>query len=405
MSLRLPRRRSWLLALLALLPLAGCGSPSRSRRDDVVPPFVFRALDLRQQTPLGQPTWELTSPEARYDLRRRFAQASSPRGVIYRDGKPLYRLQADSGAVVSDGEAILLEGNLRVQRLGDQPVLITASRARWLPKRQLLLIDRQPQADDRQGRLRAQQARFLLNEDRLVLSGRPVLEHWERSFDPFSATPRPAPPITVQASAVSWKPGSGEIHADGPLQARRRPPGAAAAGAPQRLTAASLDGNTRSRIFTLRGDIRFDDQVSGDSFNGRDLELVVGSSLAKTANPFEARRGDLQISGTGLQVDGLQHWVRIASACRVSQPGERLQADRCGWNWTSNAVEAAGNVLIERSANGQVSRGQVLSGRLGEAGSLRVSAPGGRVQSRFRLPHREPPPPAPARPAPPPIVP
>lgn len=393
-------------ALLPLLLLAACRGGSQARRDEVVPPFVFRSLDLRQQTPLGQPSWELTSPEARYDLRRRLAQASSPRGVIYAGGKPLYRLQADSGTVVSDGEAILLEGHLRVQRLGPQPVLIQASRARWLPRRQLLLIDRHPEAYDRQGRIRSQRARFLLGEDRLELTGQPLLERWERSDDPLAAAPRPPAPIAVQAVEVVWKPGSGELRAKGPLQARRLPPGAATGTRPQTLTADALTGNTLSQTFQLTGAVHFEDSAGGNSFTGREVKVLALSNQASTVQPFEARHGGLRISGTGLEVDGRDQWVRIAAYCRVQQPGEGLAAERCGWNWGSSAVQASGDVLLERSANGQTTRGGSLSGRLGQDGNLRVSgAPGGRVISRFRLPSRPPAAPVPPPRAPEPIVP
>ena len=404
MSLPSRRHRRLLLALLPLL-LAGCRGSGQARREEVVPPFVFRSLDLRQQTPLGQPSWELTSPEARYDLRRRLAQASRPKGVIYSGGKPLYRLQADSGTVVGDGEAILLEGNLRMQRLGSQPVLILASRARWLPRRQLLLIDRDPQALDTHGRLRAERARFLLQDDRLELSGKPRLERWEQRFNPFTAPPTTAAPITVEASQVSWKPGSGDLRASGPLQARRRIPGMRASVPPQTLSAASLEGNTLVQTYTLQGSVQFLDAATGDRFSGQNVSLLPGSQEASTPDPFDAGRGDLQVSGSGLRVEGRDQWVRVASRCRLQRPGETLEAERCAWNWKTGAVQASGGVLLQRSVNAQVTRGEALSGELGAAGSVLVTAPGARVVSRFRPPANRPAAPPPPRPAPDPIVP
>ncbi len=400
-----PATGALLLTLPLLLALAGCRSSSTTRRDDVAPPFVFRSLDLRQQTPLGQPSWELTSSEARYDLRRRLAQASDLKGLIYSRGKPLYRIQAESGTVVRDGEAILLEGNLRVQRLGAQTVLIRASRARWLPRRQLLLVDRHPEALDQQGRLGAERARFLLNEDRLILSGHPRMERWEQRRDPLAREARPPAPIAIDAVQVSWKPGSGELQASGPVRGRRRPPGNPASQSLQNLSADSLEGNTITQVFTLRGQVRLDDSGSGDSFSGQDVRLAVASGEASTIEPFRFRRGDLQASGRGLKIDGRNHWLRIDAACRVERPGERLEANRCGWNWKSSAIEAEGGVLLQRSAQDQTTRGQSLSGSLGEGGSLRISAPGSRVVSRFRPPPPQQAPKAPTGQAPGPIAP
>ncbi len=384
--MRPPGPTTGALLLALLLPLAGCSSSRPPRRDDVAPPFVFRSLDLRQQTPLGQPSWELSSTEARYDLRRRLAQASDLKGLIYSRGKPLYRLQADSGTVVRDGEAILLEGNLRVQRLAEPTVLITASRARWLPRRQLLLVDRHPEALDQRNRLRSERARFLLNEDRLILSGNPRMERWEQRQDPVVQRTRPPAPIAIEAVQVSWRPGSGELLANGPISGQRRAPGRPASQSPQKLSADSLEGNTISQVFTLKGSVRFDDGGSGDRFNGRDVRLAAASSEASSIEPFGFRRGDVQVSGRGLKVDGRNHWLRIDTACRVERPGERLEAGRCGWNWETNAIEADGGVLLQRRAQAQTTRGQSLSGSLGEEGNLRISAPGSRVVSRFRPP-------------------
>jgi len=398
-------RRPALLALLPLLPLMGCGGGSKPRREEVVPPFVFRSLNLRQQTPTGKPAWELTSPEARYDLRRRIAQAISPKGVIYAAGRPLYRVQADSGTVVNDGEVILLEGNLRVERIGREPVLIQASRARWLPRQQLMLIDRRPVAWDRLGRLRAERARFLFQEDRLELSGQPQLDRWNQRFDPFTALPTIPPAIVVQAAAVRWKPGSGELQADGPLIGQRKAAVGEAAAAPQQLSAEGLSGNTLTQEFTLTGRVRFNDPARGDSFAGRDVRLSPAANEGSSARPFEASRGSLQVSGASVQVEGTSHWVRIDGACRLVQPEGRLQADRCGWNWQSGAVEAEGGVVVERTAQNQISRGGILSGRLGREGSVLLRAPGGRVVSQFQVPRRPAQAPPPLRPAPEPIVP
>ena len=401
----LPRQRRFLLALLPLLLLGACRGSSPARKAEVVPPFVFRSLDLKQQTPKGEPAWQMTSPEARYDLRRRIAQAISPKGVIYAAGKPRYRLQADSGTVINDGEAILLEGHLRVERLGPQPFLLLADRARWLPQKQLMLIDRRPAAYDRQGRLRAQRARFLFNDDRLELTGQPQLDRWSRSFDPFGALPKEAPAIVLQASQVNWNPGNGNLLATGPLLGQRSPADRAAGAAPQQLSAEGLEGNTQTQLFTLKGNVNYSDTSKGDSFVGRDLQFNPASSEASSSSSFQASYGTLQASGAALRVDGKGHWLRIEGDCQVSNPDGRLGAQRCAWNWRSGAVEAEGAVRLERHSNGQLTLGGSISGQLGKQGKILIRAPGGRVVSQFRLPARPAEPPPPPRPAPEPIVP
>ena len=171
--------RPLLLLPLSLALLPGCQRRPPVREEGTLP-FVFRSLNLRQQDRLGRPGWELTSPEARYDLRRRVAQALRPKGVIYQKGKATYRLSADSGTVINDGEVILLEGAIRVEQLLPQPVLIRASRVRWFPSRELMEVDRHPEAFDAQSRIVAQRARFLIDRDQLELRGSPQLQRWSQ---------------------------------------------------------------------------------------------------------------------------------------------------------------------------------------------------------------------------------
>ena len=370
---------------VGLLPLAACRRSRPPIADVQTPPFVFRSLDLKQQDAGGRPAWKLTSPEARYDLRRRLARAERPQGLIYAKGQPLYRLQADSGMVIGDGQAILLEGNLRVERLSKPEVLIRAARARWLPQQKLLLVDRRPEAYDQHGRLRADRARFRLDADTLELSGTPRLDRWAQRFNPLAALPAGPAETTVQVASLSWQPGSGTLVAPGPVVGERRAAGLPAGGQPQKLLADRLEGNTQLQTFSLLGAVQLEDPARGQRFVGRDLHLDLSSQSGTTSLPFQLSDGSRRATGTGLTVQGLEAVASIADQCYVEQPGDHLKADRCQWNWRSGAVSAQGSVLLQLAANRQTSRAALLQGNLGAGGSFAISAPGGRVTSQFQV--------------------
>jgi LPS export ABC transporter protein LptC len=367
--------RPWPLVALALL-LTGCGR-TQVPRQEAATPFLFRALDLRQQDVLGRPQWQLTSPEARYDLRRRVARALQPKGLIYTDGKPAYRVEASTGTVIDDGAVILLEGRIRLQRLGDDPVMIQGSRVRWLPSRSLMVIDRHPEGFDPHTRLSAERAIFRIDKDTLELEGRPRLQRWARSFDPFRANPAGDPQIVVTVAAVQWRPGTGVLTARGPVRGERRPPGSAEKRPPQTLSAASLTGNTLKQLFQLGPPVHFRDPAAA---------------------------GGVSATGKAVEVDAARQLVRIPAGCRIQQQGASLQAESCSWNWKTQAITADGSVLLQRPAQRQMTRGSSLRGRLGEKGEVVVTAPGGRVFSQFQVPpSKTPTKPAPPRPKPEPI--
>jgi LPS export ABC transporter protein LptC len=371
---------------LHLLPLlAGCRG-EQVAPDDSVPPFIFRSLNLRQQDLLGRPSWELTSPEARYDVRRRLARAKDPRGVIHAKGKPVYRLEATSGTVVNDGEVILLEGAVKVRRLGKQPVLITASRVRWIPSKQVMEIDRHPRALDGRSLLVSRRARFLIDRDQLELRGQPRLERWSRPFDPFRGRPKGPPQSIVTVTRADWGPGTGKLKAAGPVRGRRTPEGRPQGRPPQLLTASALEGNTRTQKYVLKPPVRFDDPVERIELRAQEVEINAGREYIRTVEPFDGRIGDLTASGRSAVVDGGRDTATIEGDCALDRPGESLRAERCEWNWETQDVEAEGSMEFRREANRQLTRGHQVRGRLGDEGRLTVTTPGGRVFSEFRLP-------------------
>ncbi len=401
---RLRRRLALLLGVLALpAALTACSRRPPAPAEGSVP-FVFRSLDLRQQDPQGRPAWELTSPEARYDLSRRVAQALQPRGVIYAAGKPLYRLSAENGTVINDGQVILLEGGIRLEQIGAQPVLIRASRVRWIPSQKLMLIDRHPEALDPQGRLVARQARFLLERNRLELLGEPRLERWSRRFDPFGPEKRGPPEMVVHVSRAHWEPRTGVLEGQGPVNGERRPLGSAPGRRPQTLKAERLEGNTLQQDYLLKGAVSLRDPSQAIAFDGVDLRLDGRQRRLSSDHPFLARRGPASARGDSLLVSESITTVEIPAGCWLMQTGESLRAQRCSWNWSSQAIEAQGQLLFERAANRQVTRAEMLRGRLGPNGQVEISNPGGRVVSRFQVPKRSTPPrPQPRRQAPEPI--
>ena len=389
---------------LGLLLTACGGTPLNRSQEASSPPFVFRSLDLRQQDLLGRPTWSLISPEARYDPRRRVAQAERPRGVIFRNGKPSYRLSATSGTVLNDGEVVLLEGRIRIEQLGPSPMLIRAERARWYPERQLMEIDRRPEALDAFNRLTARRASFNLDINRLSLRDRPRLQHWNRRFEPFRDGDRGLAEVVLRVKEADWYPLNGTLQTRGPVLARRRVPGRPETQPLQTLTATSLDGNTIRQQYWLRAPVRFQDAADASDLQARDVRLDVRERRATSDNPFQGRHRELRVSGLSFLVQEDQKWVTVPAGCQLFQSGDALQARLCRWNWVTQAVEAEGGVELRRTANQQVSRGERLKGRLGPDGEITLTSPGSRVFSRFQVPQRSGPPrPAQPRPVPEPI--
>ena len=358
------------LALASLL--VGC--QGQKGPEPAAQPFVFRSLNLQQHNLLGQPTWNLTSPEARYDLGRRVAQASRLKGTLFSNGTPRYRLSATSATVLNDGELIQLEGDLVIQRLGAQPLVIKAKRARWYPAQNLMVLDRRPVATQDKLQVASNQARFLIDQDKLELRDHPLLT---RQGDGA---------IRVNVRSVDWFTKTGDLLALGPVRGLRTLPNKQQ----QVLTSPALKGNTLNQILTLAAPVRLVDVSRGAVFNAQDTQVDVRQQIIRSDQPFDGTLKQSTVHGVGFQLFYASQLAVVSSHCKLEQPTDSLTANRCQWNWQSDQVKALGNVVLKRQANNQTTKADRIDGRLGSQGLVVFTSPGSRVNTQMTLKQQAP---------------
>ena len=351
-------RSALLIPLTATALLTGCVS-TPDQADEVAPPFVFRSLNLNQRRDDGSRDWDLISPEARYDLESRTVQAQSPSGLIYRDDKPYLRISARQATVVNDGDRIVLEGNVKLQQITDQRLLIEGERLVWTPDDSHIVVDMQPKALDSRSELSAE--RFVLLQDRnqLRLDGPTRLLHWPetRSAETESNT-------EILGGSGSWNLKSGRLTVAGPVTARREDDSV--------LTSSALEGDTAAQFLDLikpvslnLGDDRGTVAAQTTRWNYVDRQF-------RSSGPVEVRRKEMRMRGIGFVMDEGSSTLDVLSACRLEQPGEQLKAQRCSWNWKSQEI------IAESDA-------QRLRGQVGDDDLIRFNPSDGRVRSQFRL--------------------
>ena len=362
--------------LVALLLLTGCVSEQPSATVQS-PPFVFRSLKLEQKTRKGLMDWSLNSPEARYELNRRLVRAVQPVGVLYRKGKPSFKVQSDLALVVNDGEQILLEGDVKLQQLNGSKLLIQGDRLRWRPQEGVLLIEQRPRAVDQDSRISSSKAQLLQTTNDLTLKGVVQLERWTESSDPSK------PDTTLRTGEAQWNLDSGVLNAEGPVLAQRRNLEGTVL---QQLQGRSLQGNTRAGDLKVTAPVVVRMPPQKGVLKAQDIMWNFRSQIVRTEQPFEAELDRTRIFGSAFQAELKNTTVLIQDDCRIQQPGESLDARTCTWNWGTEKILAEGNVVVKRDANDQLTRASKLVGRVGEKGRITFTAPGGRVESQVRFP-------------------
>jgi len=358
----------------ALLLLAGCNSQTRTPEQTRTTPFVFQALNLRQQDAQGRLVWRVKSPEARYDLSRHLAQARQLRGEIHTNGQLIYLLQATHGTVINDGQVIQLEGDVRIQRLGGDPVTIRAARMRWYPSQQRIELDRRAEATNLQLLLQAERATLLLAEDRLQLRGRPQLQRRTQGANGASTW-------NLRVRDLDWSPGSGRLNARGPVIVTD----SSQTVAPSTLQARALTGNSIERRLVLQAPVRLAVPERQAWLHGEQMTIDLTTNSLSSVLPFQAAIGGMRISGQAFAVAFDQQLVTLPRECRLLQRDATLEAERCQWNWQSERIQADGGVVLKRKVPQQITQADRLSGRLGANGLVVLSAPGSKVRSSLRL--------------------
>jgi len=368
------RLRGALLILLTLL--TGCVS-EKAASTVQAPPFVFRSLKLEQKTKQGLMDWSLNSPEARYELTRRFVRARHPVGALYKNGKPSFSVKSDLALVFNDGEQILLEGDVRIQQLNGSRLLIQGDRLRWRPQQGLMQIEQRPRATDKESRISATEAQLLQTTNDLTLMGIVQLERWSEDSDPSQ------PDTTVITGLAKWNLDTGLLNAEGPVLAQRRDPEGTVL---EQLEGKSLKGNTLVGDLVVLSPVIVRMPRQKGVLKAQDTTWNFRTQIVHTEQPFEAELDRTRIYGNAFQAELEKTTVVIKSDCRIEQPGEKLDATTCRWNWETEDVLAEGNVLLQRDANEQLTRASKLMGQVGEKGRITFTAPGGKVESQLRFP-------------------
>ena len=350
--------RLLLLPLLLTALLSGCESAQDQGPEDASP-FVFRRLDLNQRRDDGSRDWDLTSPEARYNLETRTVQAQRPTGLLYRLDEPYLRISAEKATIINDGERIVLEGNVQLQQLTDQGLLLRGERLVWTPEESRIAIDRLPRALDADAQLSAE--RFVLLQDRnqLLLNGPTRLQHWSGNRSNREPADR-----DIRGGSGSWNLQTGELNLAGPVVARRSNN--------TRLTAASLTGDTSADFLDLNRPVSLDLGADRGMVAADSTRWYYAEGRFRSSGPVEGRRQALRLRGQGFVLDEQRGTVVVSSDCLLQQPGEQLRAQQCLWNWRTQQIMA-------------LSESQRLKGRLADGDRFRFNPADARVRSQFRL--------------------
>ncbi|MFL0748559.1 MAG: LPS export ABC transporter periplasmic protein LptC [Prochlorococcus sp.] len=370
-------RLSFLSGLLLIMIASGCQEKPEDKRVDTPPPFVFKSLELRQKRANGEQDWDLKSPLASYELGRRVVRAEYPKGILYNKNQPSFEISARNATVINDGEIVILEGDVRIQQLAGEKVLITGDRLRWTPKDSRMLIDQDPQALNDTSRIKAQTAEFHQSSQELFFKGPTQLHRWKEERNSNKE-----PNTEIKGMNGIWNLENGNFKASGPISGRRRVDKSQQA---QKLTAARLQGNSKKAYLDLINPVLLMLPNKNTFLQAKDTRWYYNRDKIISNQPFLAKQENSTYRGKGFEVDLSKKTVEVTNDCEINQPGDKLIAQKCFLNWYTEKVRAKGSVVLNREANNLITHSDELNGRIGNDGTVIFSSPGSSVKSQLTI--------------------
>ena len=363
-------------ALVASAFLAAC-SPLRPMAVAPTPSFVFRSLDLRQSADNGNRDWDLTSPEARYDLSSRTIRGRRPEGIVYRDDRPYFQVEADIATVLQDGELIVLEGSVQLKELNERGLLIKGDNLIWTPSQSRLVINQQPVADDGQTQIRARELIFQQDQNLLELKGPTQLISRDRNGDIGNNANKRIATTYVNGGSGVWNLESGDLSLPGPVEAIRT--------SGETLNATGLSGNTNKGFLDLSKPVTLLLQNDQGVISAGETRWFFSENQLQSNQPVRADLKSSTIQSTGFRLDERSTTIILSSSCRVDQKNEILTARRCSWNWNTDRIVADEDVVLLRSEPKQTTNATRMEGVIGSNGQIRFGQAGARVESTIKL--------------------
>jgi LPS export ABC transporter protein LptC len=358
---RLPMRRTplTLLMLLLLVGIGACGPRNQAgeklakdtqEAQKFDSNLTFNNVTLEQANDKGQLWWKVKAKQATYSKDQKNAVVVEPRGELFQDGKPVFKIEAQKSDIQQDGKSIFLKGQITATDVRDGTVM-KGNEVEWRPTEDVLIVRNNFTGDHKQMQLAAKEGRFQSRTRKVDVKGQIVALVKEPSME-------------LKTEHLVWDLQQQKIVGDQPVQLQRfknKVP-------TDQGSANKADVDLKGKIVNFRENAKIavkesNLQVSGNLLTWKmDTQTVQADQPVTIVNPAQqvtltANSGSLDIQQ---QIAKLNGNVRGTGEKNQS----RLGADRAVWYLTTQQFEAEGNVTYNQANPPFSMAGPRASGKL-----------------------------------------
>lgn len=370
-------QRSLALTLLVITLLSTTACARRNRAADRLAEdtkeiqkfdsnLTWNDITLEQVDDKGQLWWKVKAKQASYSRDQKNATVEDPKGELYQDGKPVFKIEAKQGEVQQDGKSIILKGKIIATDIRDGTIL-KGNELEWRPIEDLLLIRDNISGIHKQMQFAAQEGRYLSRARTMELSKQIVASSKD-------------PEIQVKTEHLTWKIKDQKVVGDRPVQIDRYKNKVLL----DQAVADKADVDLNAKIVHLQQNAKVDSKLQNVQVSSNDLLWTLDAQTIDSSQPVTILNPSQQVTLAANQgkMNLQKNTVDLVGNVRgVGQRNDsKLDADRVTWFLTTQQFQAEGNVSY-RQANPPFSiAGPTASGRLQDQQVAVSGGTGGRVE-------------------------
>lgn len=341
---------------------------SEEQQETLEAGLALEDVSLEQQDDNGQLLWKVNADKVIYSPDQETANLVQVEAELYQRGELLYRVQADKGTILEDGQVILLQENILAIGIQNQ-MEIRGKALEWRSEEDVMILRDGLTGTHPQVRIQAQEAWAYDQENRMELQGQVVATT-------VVENPKEDPWLKLQGESLAWQWKAEEISHDQPIRVERfedRTITEVLTGkqglfeiSENRMTATD---NVRTQIIEIPLEIASDEAIW--DVDAKEVDVTRPTEIVNDKEKINvmAQTGQLDLEE---QVVYLNQDVVVEDEKNTS----RLKANRVTWNLVDQTILAEGAVDYQQGNPPVTVRGARATGRIE---NQTVVVDGGRV--------------------------
>lgn len=320
--------------------------------DEVDNSLTLDDVTLEQANEQGQLLWRVQSKQASYSRDNRVAKVIQPAGELFREGKLLYKVEAQQGEVYQDSKRIVLRDQIVVTDV-ERELVLRGNQLEWIVDQEILVMRNGVSGEHKQGKVAASEIQVFNKEQRMELWNKVVITANN-------------PVVQVRSDHVIWQWDQEKLISKQKVEIDRYQDQTIT----DRGVAGEAEVDLNTQVTTLKQNVQIALSQPPLQIASNEIKWNYQDQTIASPQPLTLIHREEQVTFTANQGYGNLEQERFDLTGNVVAIGQKRQAqlntDQVTWYVGQQQFEAQGNVVYRQmdpplSLSGQTAQGELMS--------------------------------------------